>query len=593
MLTNDSDVEGPLSISSVTQPANGAVVVNGNAVIYTPHSSFAGNDSFTYTVKDSDDAAASANVSVVVDTTVPNVVGSMRSAAEATLTADVLTVGTVTEVWSASVPVGQVMSQSVAEGTVVTAGTAVDLTVSKGPEKVAVPDVEGQTLADAETALTNAKLVSGTISEVFSDSVADGKVISQSVAAGTSVVIQSAVDLLVSKGPYLGSGSGMKVTATSTEKVIADLSTVKSASGVTVEGWMKLPTSATYGSWQRGPSVLTADGTVIGFSMANEGAADTVYFHLGGTGVGNLFIVRGIRDDKWHHYAVTIDQSASGAPLPAGSNEVGRRAARIYLDGLNIFSQEAELEARLGKGIKASVHKGNAAYNPTVDLTRLITGGWPTADAAFCVDELRIWSEARTQAQVRENMNRYLPAPEAETELVAYYSCNGTTDDLVDETGQFSSVDLFADANYTSCLSGAGVVNASGLSGWNLPSSVGQGIVKSLKDSALSVDNVTAGPVDYTVISAVNMETGNSSAGDRLKREWYMYTEGAVSGDVTVDLSIAGTVPTVDKIKLLYREKDSEAFIELDEAAVMSSSSTVQFSGLNLESGFYTIGFAE
>lgn len=81
----------------------------------------------------------------------------------------------------------------------VPAGTRVVLYVSKGTEKVQVPDVTGKTLADATKDLQAAGLkVSST--EEFSDSVAKGKVISQSPDGTVYVDAGSTVKLVVSKG---------------------------------------------------------------------------------------------------------------------------------------------------------------------------------------------------------------------------------------------------------------------------------------------------------------------------------------------------------------------------------------------------------
>ncbi|GGY69423.1 hypothetical protein GCM10011613_12200 [Cellvibrio zantedeschiae] len=69
VLTNDSDAENdPLSVSGVTQGANGSVVidaVSGNP-IYTPNTGFSGSDTFTYTVIDGHGGSSTATVTVNV-----------------------------------------------------------------------------------------------------------------------------------------------------------------------------------------------------------------------------------------------------------------------------------------------------------------------------------------------------------------------------------------------------------------------------------------------------------------------------------------------------------------------------------------------
>ncbi len=68
----------------------------------------------------------------VAPTIVPNVVGLTQAAAETTITAASLVLGTVTTAYSATVPAGDVVSQTPPGGTSVASGTAVDLVVSTG-----------------------------------------------------------------------------------------------------------------------------------------------------------------------------------------------------------------------------------------------------------------------------------------------------------------------------------------------------------------------------------------------------------------------------------------------------------------------------
>jgi hypothetical protein len=53
VLANDSDPEGnPLSISEVSEPANGSAVIEGDVLVYTSDPDFVGTDSFRYRVSD-------------------------------------------------------------------------------------------------------------------------------------------------------------------------------------------------------------------------------------------------------------------------------------------------------------------------------------------------------------------------------------------------------------------------------------------------------------------------------------------------------------------------------------------------------------
>ncbi len=69
VLANDRDPNGgSLTIISVDQPENGTLVLNNNGTItYKPHANFHGEDSFTYTVRNSENYEAVATVKVYVE----------------------------------------------------------------------------------------------------------------------------------------------------------------------------------------------------------------------------------------------------------------------------------------------------------------------------------------------------------------------------------------------------------------------------------------------------------------------------------------------------------------------------------------------
>jgi len=67
VLANDTDPEGDtLTISGITQGANGAVVNNGTSLTYTPDAGYTGGDSFGYTIDDGYGGTATAGVTVTV-----------------------------------------------------------------------------------------------------------------------------------------------------------------------------------------------------------------------------------------------------------------------------------------------------------------------------------------------------------------------------------------------------------------------------------------------------------------------------------------------------------------------------------------------
>jgi hypothetical protein len=67
VLANDSDPDGDaLTITAVTQGAHGTVTTNGAFVTYAPAASFAGTDTFSYTISDGKGGTATASVTVTV-----------------------------------------------------------------------------------------------------------------------------------------------------------------------------------------------------------------------------------------------------------------------------------------------------------------------------------------------------------------------------------------------------------------------------------------------------------------------------------------------------------------------------------------------
>lgn len=95
-----------------------------------------------------------------------------------------------------------IISQTPNGDTEAAKGSVVKIVVSKGKEvKVSVvPDLKKKTVTDAEQALSDVNLKLGNVSQEYSDSIKEGLVISQSIASGTEVKEETAVDITISKG---------------------------------------------------------------------------------------------------------------------------------------------------------------------------------------------------------------------------------------------------------------------------------------------------------------------------------------------------------------------------------------------------------
>src|SRR5260221_9056694 len=108
---------------------------------------------------------------------VPNVRGLTQAAATTAITEAKLTLGDVTELNSNTVAIGNVISQGPAGGSSAAEGSPVTLVISSGPPLVAVPNVVGLTPAPATTAITEAKLTLGDVTQQNRNTLATSTVI--------------------------------------------------------------------------------------------------------------------------------------------------------------------------------------------------------------------------------------------------------------------------------------------------------------------------------------------------------------------------------------------------------------------------------
>lgn len=131
--------------------------------------------------------------------TVPNVKNKKKVKAKELIEKNKLTMSVSGKKWSDKIKKGNVISQDIEAGKKIEEGNTISVVISKGVEQVKVPNVEGKTLGEAEKALKKAKLkVDST--RTYSDSVSEGKVISQSIASGKTVDKNKTVTLTVSLG---------------------------------------------------------------------------------------------------------------------------------------------------------------------------------------------------------------------------------------------------------------------------------------------------------------------------------------------------------------------------------------------------------
>ena len=133
---------------------------------------------------------------------VPKVRGLDEDRAQDALAESNLEFGESVGVWSGEVPEGTVLGSDPAVGTTLRPGTPVDLRISKGPRPIEVRDWTGEDADRAEQALEDKGLEVERGEAEFSDTVPEGRIISQTPVSGTLVRGQT-VEIVVSRGPEL------------------------------------------------------------------------------------------------------------------------------------------------------------------------------------------------------------------------------------------------------------------------------------------------------------------------------------------------------------------------------------------------------
>ncbi len=134
-------------------------------------------------------------------TTTPGVLNLSEAAARVKLDKAGLAMEVSEESYSETVAKGFVVSTDPGPGDRVLKDGTVGAVISLGPERHDVPDVRGKTLDDAQFALDEAKLEYGDLVQQFHEKVPKGRVVGTDPKVGTSLRRNTAVDVILSRGP--------------------------------------------------------------------------------------------------------------------------------------------------------------------------------------------------------------------------------------------------------------------------------------------------------------------------------------------------------------------------------------------------------
>ena len=317
-------------------------------------------------------AAAGRAVALVLSlgAKVPNVVGSIQTAAQTALITAGLTIGPVTTANSATMPIGRVVSQNPTAGSNVTPGSAVALVLSLGAQ---VPNVVGSTQTAAQTALTTAGLIVGKVTTENSSTVPIGRVISQNPAAGSNVAPNSAVALVVSLGVKVPNVVGNTQAAAQTTITSAGLTvgTVTTANSATVSiGRVISQTPPAGSNVSAGSAValVVSLGVKVPNVVGNTQASAQTTITSAGLTVGTVTTANSA--------TVSIGRVISQTP-PAGSNgSAGSAVALVVSLGAKVPNVVGSTQTAAGTSLTAAgliVGRVSSVNSATVSIGRVIS----------------------------------------------------------------------------------------------------------------------------------------------------------------------------------------------------------------------------
>ena len=263
VLVNDTDPNGDvLTITAVTQGANGAVAITGDTVTYTPNLNFNGVDAFTYTITDgnsgNDTATVTVNVAPINDAPIAN--DDLAATLEDTLvTIDVLANDTDVDLDGLSVAS-------------VTQGTAGGTVINNGVDVTYVPPlnfagVDTFTYVATDGGLNAGATVTVTIAPVNDAPVADAGP-AQAVNAGQPVLLDGSGSFDIENDPLTyqwqfnqlpgGSAAVLSDAAAITPTFIADVAGTYVLQLIVNDGALpSQPSQVTITADAAGPTTIT------------------------------------------------------------------------------------------------------------------------------------------------------------------------------------------------------------------------------------------------------------------------------------------------------------------------------------------------
>jgi serine/threonine-protein kinase len=137
------------------------------------------------------------------DVKVPSYIGLNEARAKQALSKSELTLTVRGEVFNPKQPAGTIVTGDPRPGRMVKAGRTVAVTISRGAEQTAMPDLSDLDLQRARQILSRAGMRIGNVTEIYHDRVARGYVAGQFPLAGEAFSRSEPINLVISRGPQL------------------------------------------------------------------------------------------------------------------------------------------------------------------------------------------------------------------------------------------------------------------------------------------------------------------------------------------------------------------------------------------------------
>lgn len=134
-------------------------------------------------------------------TTTPDIIGLTAGQAEAKIEAAGLEFDASDRAYSETVAAGRVISTDPGSQDRILPGDTVHAVISRGKERYAVPVLRGKTEDEAQQLLADTHLAFGRSTQRYNEKVPEGRVVTSTPVAGEMLRRDTAVDLVISKGP--------------------------------------------------------------------------------------------------------------------------------------------------------------------------------------------------------------------------------------------------------------------------------------------------------------------------------------------------------------------------------------------------------